>query len=130
MKAVADTDLQRLEDLIINGQKAIETRFTAIETRFTAIETRFTAIENSIVEIKADIGEIKADIKEIKQDVKSLEIGQAKLTERVEGMDNRLKIVEGSQKNQIWALITILGGSLITASVGLLIAILRFVLFK
>ncbi|ARI81698.1 hypothetical protein IQ224_09610 [Microcystis sp. LEGE 00066] len=130
MKTVADTDLQRLEDLIINGQKAIETRFTAIETRFTAIETRFTAIENSIVEIKADIGEIKADIKEIKQDVKSLEIGQAKLTERVEGMDNRLKIVEGSQKNQIWALITILGGSLITASVGLLIAILRFVLFK
>jgi len=130
MKTVADTDLQRLEDLIINGQKAIETRFTALETRFTVIETRFTAIENSIVEIKADIGEIKADIKEIKQDVKSLEIGQAKLTERVEGMDNRLKIVEGSQKNQIWALITILGGSLITASVGLLIAILRFVLFK
>jgi chromosome segregation ATPase len=130
MKTVADTDLKRLEDLIINGQKVIETRFTAIETRFTVIETRFTAIENSIVEIKADIGEIKADIKEIKQDVKSLEIGQAKLTERVEGMDNRLKIVEGSQKNQIWALITILGGSLITASVGLLIAILRFVLFK
>ncbi|MDB9422566.1 MULTISPECIES: hypothetical protein [Microcystis] len=130
MKTVADTDLQRLEDLIINGQKVIETRFTALETRFTVIETRFTAIENSIVEIKADIGEIKADIKEIKQDVKSLEIGQAKLTERVEGMDNRLKIVEGSQKNQIWALITILGGSLITASVGLLIAILRFVLFK
>ncbi|GCA71613.1 hypothetical protein MiYa_03155 [Microcystis aeruginosa NIES-2519] len=78
MKTVADTDLQRLEDLIINGQKAIE--------------TRFTAIENSIVQIKADIGEIKADIKEIKQDVKSLEIRQAKLTERVEGMDNRLKI--------------------------------------
>jgi regulator of replication initiation timing len=73
MKTVADTDLKRLEDLIINGQKAIE--------------TRFTALENSIVEIKADIGEIKADIKEIKQDVKSLEIGQAKLAERVEGMD-------------------------------------------
>ncbi|MDJ0545303.1 MAG: hypothetical protein PX637_13315 [Microcystis sp. M53601_WE4] len=130
MKTVADTDLQRLEDLIINGQKAIETRFTAIETRFTAIENSIVEIKADIGEIKADIGEIKADIKEIKQDVKSLEIGQAKLTERVEGMDNRLKIVEGSQKNQIWALITILGGSLITASVGLLIAILRFVLFK
>jgi chromosome segregation ATPase len=130
MKTVADTDLKRLEDLIINGQKAIETRFTAIETRFTAIEHSIVEIKADIGEIKADIGEIKADIKEIKQDVKSLEIGQAKLTERVEGMDNRLKIVEGSQKNQIWALITILGGSLITASVGLLIAILRFVLFK
>jgi len=130
MKTVADTDLQRLEDLIINGQKAIETRFTAIETRFTAIETRFTAIETRFTAIETRFTAIKADIKEIKQDVKSLEIGQAKLTERVEGMDNRLKIVEGSQKNQIWALITILGGSLITASVGLLIAILRFVLFK
>ncbi|NCS07936.1 MAG: DUF1664 domain-containing protein [Microcystis aeruginosa G13-07] len=130
MKTVADTDLKRLEDLIINGQKAIEIRFTAIETRFTAIEHSIVEIKADIGEIKADIGEIKADIKEIKQDVKSLEIGQAKLTERVEGMDNRLKIVEGSQKNQIWALITILGGSLITASVGLLIAILRFVFFK
>jgi septal ring factor EnvC (AmiA/AmiB activator) len=109
MKTVNDTDRKRLEDLIINGQKAIE---------------------SSIDAIKADIGEIKTDIKEIKQDVKSLEIGQVKLTERVEGMDTRLKTVEGSQKNQIWALITILGGSLITASVGLLIAILRFVFFK
>jgi chromosome segregation ATPase len=105
MKTVNDTDLKRLEDLIINGQKTIETRFTAIESSIIEIKA-------DIGEIKADIGEIKADIKEIKQDVKSLEIGQAKLTERIEGMDTRLKTVEGSQKNQIWALITILGGSL------------------
>ncbi|MDJ0580423.1 hypothetical protein [Crocosphaera sp.] len=45
----------------------------------------------------------------------SLEVGQAKLTEKVEGMDNRLKVVEGTQKNQVWALIVLLGGAIVTA---------------
>ncbi|MGK7879553.1 MAG: hypothetical protein AB4060_05565 [Crocosphaera sp.] len=45
----------------------------------------------------------------------NLEVGQAKLTEKVEGMDNRLKVVEGTQKNQVWALIVLLGGAIVTA---------------
>ena len=44
-----------------------------------------------------------------------LEVGQAKLTEKVEGIDNRLKTVEGTQKNQVWALIVLLGGAIVTA---------------
>ena len=48
----------------------------------------------------------------------SLEVGQAKLTEKVEGMDNRLKVVEGTQKNQVWALIVLLGGAIVTAGAG------------
>ena len=45
----------------------------------------------------------------------NLEVGQAKLTEKVEGMDNRLKVVEGTQENQVWALIVLLGGAIVTA---------------
>ncbi|MFM7908479.1 MAG: DUF4164 domain-containing protein, partial [Microcystis sp.] len=40
MTAVTENDLKRLEDLIVSGQKAIESRLTAIESRLTAIESR------------------------------------------------------------------------------------------
>ncbi|MCZ8117214.1 MAG: DUF4164 domain-containing protein, partial [Microcystis sp. M_OC_Ca_00000000_S217Cul] len=41
--------------------------------------------------------------------------GQAKLTEKVEGIDNRLKSVEGTQKNQVWTLIILLASAIATA---------------
>ncbi|MGB5596212.1 MAG: hypothetical protein WBM62_19565 [Crocosphaera sp.] len=34
---------------------------------------------------------------------------------KVDGMDNRLQAVEGTQKNQVWALIVLLGGAIVTA---------------
>jgi hypothetical protein len=43
-------------------------------------------------------------------------VGQAKLTEKVDGMDRRLEKVEGTQKNQVWTLIILLGGAIATAS--------------
>jgi hypothetical protein len=36
-------------------------------------------------------------------------VGQAKLTEKVDGMDRRLEKVEGTQKNQVWTSIILLG---------------------
>jgi uncharacterized protein YoxC len=69
MSAFTDSDLKRLEDLIIgiaNGQKAIENGLTAIETRMTGLETRMTGIEGE----------------------------QRKLIEKVDGMDKRLTIIE------------------------------------
>ena len=99
MTVITDIDLKRLEDLIIAGHKATETRLTAIETRLTGIEN------NQI--------EMKADLKAVQKDVIELKIGQAKVTEKLEGMDERLKTLEGSQRNQIWTLITLLSGSLI-----------------
>ena len=41
----------------------------------------------------------------IDERLNKLEVGQAKLTEKVEGIDNRLKSVEGTPKNQVWTLI-------------------------
>ncbi|NCS25094.1 MAG: polyhydroxyalkanoate biosynthesis repressor PhaR [Microcystis aeruginosa BS13-02] len=37
------------------------------------------------------------------------------LDEKIEGIDNRLISVEGTQKNQVWTLIILLGSAIITA---------------
>ncbi|MDJ0671708.1 MAG: polyhydroxyalkanoate biosynthesis repressor PhaR, partial [Microcystis sp. M53598_WE2] len=35
---------------------------------------------------------------------------------KIEGIDNRLRSVEGTQKNQVWTLIILLGSAIITAA--------------
>ncbi|MDJ0525377.1 MAG: polyhydroxyalkanoate biosynthesis repressor PhaR, partial [Microcystis sp. M53600_WE12] len=37
------------------------------------------------------------------------------LDEKIEGIDNRLISVEGTQKNQVWTLIILLGSAIFTA---------------
>jgi septal ring factor EnvC (AmiA/AmiB activator) len=69
MTSVTESDLKRLEDLIVgiaNGQKAIG--------------TRLTTLENGQAEIKAEIVEIKDDIKTINA--------------KVDGIDKRLISIE------------------------------------
>lgn len=76
MTAVTDSDLKRLEDLIIgiaNGQKALETHMIALDTRMTGIETRMTVLETRMTGIEGE---------------------QSKLIEKVDGMDKRLTIIE------------------------------------
>ena len=65
------------------------------------------------IEDKLDKLEDKIDKQSEK--IGSIEVKMATLTEKVEGMDNRLKVVEGTQKNQVWALIVLLGGAIVTA---------------
>ncbi|MDJ0845297.1 hypothetical protein [Crocosphaera sp.] len=55
----------------------------------------------------------------IQKDVMDLKVGVATLTEKVEGMDKRLEKVEGTQKNQVWALIILLAGAIATAGARL-----------
>ncbi len=55
----------------------------------------------------------------IQKDVMDLKVGVATLTEKVEGMDKRLEKVEGTQKNQVWALIILLAGAIATAAARL-----------
>ncbi len=63
--------------------------------------------------------EINQKLDNIQGDVTDLKVGQARLTEKVEGIDNRLRVVEGTQKNQVWTLIILLAGAMVTASVKL-----------
>lgn len=63
--------------------------------------------------------EINRKLDNIQEDITDLKVGQAKLTEKVESIDNRLRVVEGTQKNQVWTLIVLLIGAIATASAKL-----------
>lgn len=129
-----DNDLKRLEDLILNGQKIIEHRFneidnrlttmdnrlTTVETRLTTTETRLIEVDNRLKVIENGQAEMKADVKTIQKDTTDLKIeltevkGDIKtLDSKFDDMNKRLEKVEGTQKNQIWTLITVLSGSLL-----------------
>ncbi|TRT61568.1 MAG: DUF4164 domain-containing protein [Microcystis aeruginosa Ma_QC_C_20070703_M131] len=72
MTAVTENDLKRLEDLIVGGQKAIESRLTAIESRLTNLENGQKAIENSLGEIKGDIKALDAKVTGLEKRVDDL----------------------------------------------------------
>ncbi len=81
---------------------------------------------NEPVTVRYDLAEI---LKELKQDIKdvntkldkqseklnTIEVQIATLTEKVDGMGKQIEKVEGTQKNQVWALIVLLGGAIVTA---------------
>ena len=79
-------------------------------------ETVTYSLEAVLKEIKDSIKEVSHKIDKIDERLTKLEVGQAKLTEKVDGMDRRLEKVEGTQKNQVWTLIILLGGAIATAS--------------
>ncbi|MGV2387963.1 MAG UNVERIFIED_CONTAM: hemolysin XhlA family protein [Microcystis novacekii LVE1205-3] len=51
---------------------------------------------------------IEGKIDSLQKDVTDLKVGQAVLTGKVEGIENRLNSLEGNQKYQVWALIVLL----------------------
>ncbi|TRU71761.1 MAG: DUF4164 domain-containing protein [Microcystis viridis Mv_BB_P_19951000_S69] len=65
MTAVTENDLKRLEDLIVSGQKAIE-------SRLTNLENGQKAIENSLGEIKGDIKALDAKVTGLEKRVDDL----------------------------------------------------------
>ena len=71
------------------------------------------------VTVKYDLADILTRIED-KLDKQSEEIGniKVKLTAveiELKGVNKRLEAVEGTQKNQVWALIILLGGAIVTA---------------
>ena len=74
--------------------------------------------------------EMNSKLDNLQKDVTDLKVGQVRLEEKltgeikaldtkVEGIDSRLKVVEGTQKNQVWALIILLAGAIATAGARL-----------
>jgi hypothetical protein len=82
------------------------------ETVTYSLEAVLTRIEGKIDSLQKDFNQ-KFD--KIDERLNKLEVGQAKLTEKVEGIDHRLKSVEGTQKNQVWTLIILLASAIATA---------------
>lgn len=71
-------------------------------------------------DLKEIFGEIKQKLEKIDDRLTGIEIGQAKLGEKVEGLESDLadlkeniKELKGSQKAQIWTLIGIVGTALL-----------------
>ncbi|TRT77774.1 MAG: shikimate dehydrogenase [Microcystis sp. M_OC_Ca_00000000_S217Cul] len=60
-------------------------------------ETVTYSLESVLKEIKDSIKEVNQKMDTLQKDVNDLKVGQAKLTEKVEGMDKRLEKVENEQ---------------------------------
>ena len=56
---------------------------------------------------------MEGKIDSLQKDVTDLKVGQAVLTGKVEGIENRLNSLEGNQKYQAWALIVLLAGAIV-----------------
>jgi flagellar capping protein FliD len=93
------------------------------ETVTYSLEAVLTRIEGKIDNLQKDVDQkfesLQKDFNQkfdkIDERLNKLEVGQAKLTEKVEGIDNRLKSVEGTQKNQVWTLSILLASAIATA---------------
>ncbi|MDJ0661335.1 MAG: hypothetical protein QNJ42_17870 [Crocosphaera sp.] len=109
--------LKRIEDKIDSNHKEIRQEIKEINQK---IDSNHKEVNEKI---DSNHKEIKQEIKEFQKDVdkrlNNLEVGLGTLTEKVEGMDKRLQNVEGTQKNQIWALIVIVASAIITGGAKL-----------
>jgi len=84
--------LTRIEGKIDNFQKDVNQKFDSLQKD---VDQKFDTFQK----------DVNQKFDKIDERLNKLEVGQAKLTEKVEGIDNRLKSVEGTQKNQVWTLI-------------------------
>ena len=101
-------------------------------------ETVTYSLESVLKEIKDSIKEVNQKIDTLQRDVNDLKVGQAKLTEKVEGMDKRLEKVENEQSTLVKAIsdlqgfrgliVPILVGAM-SAAIGAIITVAIRILF-
>ncbi|MCZ8244134.1 MAG: DUF4164 family protein [Microcystis sp. LE19-131.1A] len=90
--------LTRIEGKIDNLQKDVNQKFDSFQKD---VDQKFESLQK----------DFNQKFDKLDERLNKLEVGQAKLTEKVEGIDNRLKSVEGTQKNQVWTLIILLASA-------------------
>jgi Skp family chaperone for outer membrane proteins len=83
------------------------------ETVTYSLEAVLTRIESKIDTLQKDVNQ---KIDTLQKDVTEIKIAQAEIKSEVKDLKEQVREMKGTQKNQIWALITLLGGSLITVS--------------
>lgn len=82
MTTVTENDLKRLEDLIINGQRAIDNRLTAIESRLSTLENGQKTLENGQKALELGQSDIKGDLRA--------------LDAKINGLGDRIKPIEAA----------------------------------
>ena len=112
-----DNNHKEINQKIDNNQKEMRQEIKDINQK----------IDNNHTEVKQEIEEFKKDVNDkldkVNERLTHLEVGQATLTEKVGNMDTRLQNVEGTQKNQIWTLIVLVAGAIITGAAKLFFTI-------
>ncbi|UZO79009.1 hemolysin XhlA family protein [Microcystis aeruginosa str. Chao 1910] len=77
-------------------------------------------MKDSIKDVNQKIDTLQKDVDQkidtLQGDVTEIKIAQAEIKSEVKDLKEQVRDMKGTQKNQIWALITLLGGSLITVS--------------
>ncbi len=90
------------------------------ETVTYSLESVLKEIKDSIKEVNQKIDTLQQDVNQkidnLQRDVTEIKIAQAEIKSEVKDLKEQVRDMKGTQKNQIWALITLLGGSLITVS--------------
>ena len=90
------------------------------ETVTYSLESVLKEIKDSIKEVNQKIDTLQQDVNQkidtLQRDVTEIKIAQAGIKSEVKDLKEQVRDMKGTQKNQIWALITLLGGSLITVS--------------
>lgn len=77
------------------------------------------SLEEVLTRFERRFDQLDQKLDKIDERLTNLEVGQARITEKVEGIDNRLRVVEETQKKQVWTLMILLAGAIVTASVKL-----------
>ncbi|WP_375329353.1 shikimate dehydrogenase [Microcystis sp. BLCC-F210] len=111
---------------------SLESVLTRIESKIDSLEKR---MEEKIDSLQRDVNQ---KIDTLQEDVNDLKVGQAKLTEKVEGMDKRLEKVENEQYTLVKAIsdlqgfrgliVPILIGAM-SAAIGAIITVAIRILF-
>ena len=90
------------------------------ETVTYSLESVLKEIKDSIKEVNQKIDTLQKDVDQkidtLQGDVTEIKIAQVEIKSEVKDLKEQVRDMKGTQKNQIWALITLLGGSLITVS--------------
>ena len=102
-----------LEEIFSRLEQKIESNQKETNEQFKELNNKLETIQKETNEQFKEFGQ---KLETLQKDVTDLKIGQATLTEKLNGMDNRLEKVETTQINQVWALIVLLFGAIATAS--------------
>ncbi len=100
----------------VADKKAVELVNAALCLRrplLIEVDNRLKVIENGQAEMKADVKTVQKDTTDLKIELTEVKGDIKTLDSKFDDMNKRLEKVEGTQKNQIWTLITVLSGSLL-----------------
>lgn len=73
-----------------------------------------TSLEKVLDQISQNLKQTNQKLDALQKDVTDIKVGQARLEERLTTVEKDIIELKGTTKNQLWSLIVLLGGTLLT----------------